>query len=49
MVKVRIVIQDFFSKECFKGHPKPYTDFMDWRRKEDEAIEKERQKLIPGM
>jgi hypothetical protein len=42
-------LQDFFSKYCFKGHPKPYADFMDWRKKEDEMIEFERQKLIPGM
>jgi len=42
-------VQDFFSKDCFKGHPKPYADFMDWRKKEDEMIEFERQKLIPGM
>ena len=41
--------QDFFSKDCFKGHPKPYAEFMDWRKKEDENIEVERQKLIPGM
>lgn len=42
-------LQDFFSKECFKGHPKPYADFMAWRFKEDDIIEAERQKLIPGM
>lgn len=42
-------LQDFFSKECFAGHPKPYVDFMEWRKQEDELIERERQKLIPGM
>lgn len=42
-------LQDFFSKKDFEGHPKPYADFMDWRKKEDEVIESERQKLIPGM
>ena len=44
-----VLAQDFFSKDCFKGHPKPYADFMEWRKKEDEMIEAERQKLIPGM
>lgn len=42
-------LQDFFSKDCFKGHPKPYADFMEWRRKEDEGIEADRRKLLPGM
>ena len=42
-------VKDFFHKECFKGHPKPYADFMEWRKKEDELQEHNRQKLIPGL
>ena len=42
-------LQDFFAKDCFKGHPKPYADFMDWRFKEDAQYEVDKQRLIPGL
>lgn len=41
--------QDFFSKECWAHHPKPYAEFMDWRKKEDERWESDRKRLVPGM
>lgn len=41
--------QDFFQKDCWSHHPKPYQEFMDWRLKEDERIEAERRKLVPGI
>lgn len=42
-------VKDFFQKECWAHHPKPHAEYMDWRKKEDEAYEAERAKLIPGM
>jgi hypothetical protein len=42
-------MQDFFSKECWKHHPMPYAEYMDWRRKEDERISMEKSRLVPGM
>lgn len=41
--------QDFFAKDCFAGHPKPYADFMDWRFREDAQYEADKQRLIPGL
>lgn len=41
--------QDFFQKECWAHHPKPYAEFMEWRKKEDERWEMERGRLVPGM
>lgn len=43
------VAQDFFSKDCWAHHPKPYADFMDWRLEEDKLIASERSKLIPSV
>ncbi len=42
-------LQDFFQKDCWAHHPKPYQEYMDWRKKADEEYEAERNKLIPGM
>jgi hypothetical protein len=42
-------VKDFFQKECWAHHPKPHADYMEWRTKQDEALEAERKKLIPGM
>ena len=42
-------VQDFFAKECWAHHPKPYAEFMEWRKKEDERWEMERGRLVPGM
>ena len=41
--------QDFFSKECWAHHPKPYAEFMEWRKSEDERWEAEKSRLVPGM
>jgi len=40
-------VKDFFSKDCWKHHPTPYQDFIDWKRKEDANIKKEKEKIIP--
>jgi hypothetical protein len=42
-------VQDFFAKECWAHHPKPYAEFMEWRKKEDERWEMQRGRLVPGM
>ena len=41
-------MQDFFQKECWAHHPKPYTDFMKWRADEDARWAAESSRLIPG-
>lgn len=41
-------VQDFFQKECWAHHPKPYTDFMKWRADEDARWAAESSRLIPG-
>ena len=43
------MLQDFFHKDCFKGHPKPYAEYMDFRKKEEADYEADKAKLIPGM
>lgn len=43
------VMQDFFQKECWAHHPKPYADYMDMKQKEDAELAASRKKLIPGM
>jgi len=42
-------VKDFFEKECWSHHPKPHQSYVDYKKKQDEAFEKESQKLIPGM
>jgi hypothetical protein len=42
-------VKDFFQKECWKHHPKPHEEFMEWRKKEDARLVAESNKLIPGM
>jgi hypothetical protein len=42
-------MQDFFSKDCWKHHPRPYAEYMEWRKKEDERLDMERNRLVPGM
>ncbi|EIE20067.1 ankyrin [Coccomyxa subellipsoidea C-169] len=42
-------VKDFFGKECWAHHPKPYAEFMEWRKKEDERWDMERGRLVPGM
>lgn len=40
--------QDFFEKPCWAHHPKPYTDFMEWRAAEDARLEAEDGDLLPS-
>ena len=40
--------QDFFQKDCWKHHPKPYQEFVDWRLKEDAKIESYRNHSGPS-
>lgn len=42
-------MQDFFQKACWAHHPKPYADFMEYKKKEEADQLADRQKLIPGM
>lgn len=42
-------VQDFFQKDCWKHHPKPHQEYMDWRFKEDEGLEQYRNRGIPGL
>jgi hypothetical protein len=41
-------VQDFFQKDCWKHHPKPHKEYMDWRFKEDEKLQMQRERLVPG-
>ena len=38
--------QDFYSKPCWAHHPKPYADFIDFKKKEREALEAERKRAV---
>ena len=42
------LLQDFFQKDCWKHHPKPYQEFVDWRLKEDAKIESYRNQSGPN-
>ncbi|KAF6258440.1 hypothetical protein COO60DRAFT_1639124 [Scenedesmus sp. NREL 46B-D3] len=37
-------VKDFYSKECWAHHPKPYADFMAFKQKERAELEAERKK-----
>ncbi|GAB4822849.1 hypothetical protein N2152v2_009895 [Parachlorella kessleri] len=39
-------VKDFFQKECWKHHPKPHGDYIEEKKKQDAAIEAERNKLV---
>jgi hypothetical protein len=39
-------LQDFYSKECWAHHPKPYADFMAFKQKERAELEAERKKAV---
>lgn len=39
-------VQDFYSKECWAHHPKPYADFLEFKKKERAELEAERKKLV---
>ncbi|PSC74719.1 Serine threonine-kinase TNNI3K [Micractinium conductrix] len=42
-------VKDFYQKECWAHHPKPHQEYIDARKKQDEALLAERNKLVPGM
>ena len=42
-------MQDFFEKPCWAHHPKPYADYMEWRKKDEEQMEAHADMLYPGM
>lgn len=42
-------VRDFFAKECWAHHPKPYQDFVDWRAREDAFEAEERERVIPSI
>merc|ERR1712010_105366 len=42
-------VKDFFEKECWAHHPKPHQSYVEAKKKQDAAFEKEANKLIPGM
>eukprot|EP00798_Chlamydomonas_sp_ICE-L_P028998 gene28998-32191_t len=39
-------VKDFYTKECWSHHPKPYADFIDFKLKEYEEMQAERKKAI---
>uniref|UniRef100_A0A383VJ57 Uncharacterized protein n=1 Tax=Tetradesmus obliquus TaxID=3088 RepID=A0A383VJ57_TETOB len=39
-------VKDFYSKECWAHHPKPYGDFMAFKQKERSELEAERKKAV---
>ena len=39
-------LQDFYSRECWAHHPKPYADFMEYKKKEQAELEADRKKLV---
>lgn len=46
---ILMFMQDFFQKPCWAHHPKPYADYMEYKKKEEADQLADRQKLIPGM
>ncbi|EFJ52355.1 hypothetical protein VOLCADRAFT_86708 [Volvox carteri f. nagariensis] len=39
-------VKDFFSKACWSHHPKPYSDFIAFKKSEAAALEAERKRAI---
>eukprot|EP00775_Hariotina_reticulata_P011965 gene11965-12108_t len=39
-------VKDFYQKDCWAHHPKPYADFVDFKKKERAELEAERKKLV---
>lgn len=39
-------VKDFYKKECWRGHPLPYADFVDFKRKEHAEIEARNKKAF---
>ena len=42
-------VKDFYEKECWAHHPKPHDEYIAWKTKQDEEIEKDKNSLIPGF
>jgi hypothetical protein len=45
-VCTRGAAQDFYSRECWAHHPKPYADFIEYKKKEQAELEAEKKKLV---
>ena len=41
-----LLTQDFYEKECWKHHPLPYSDFVEFKKEECKAQDKARQFVI---
>lgn len=39
-------VKDFYAKPCWEGHPLPYGDFIDFKKKEAAELEAERKKIV---
>eukprot|EP00877_Chromochloris_zofingiensis_P009397 jgi/Chrzof1/4710/Cz14g23200.t1 len=39
-------VKDFYSKDCWAHHPKPYADFIDYKKKERAELEEDRKKVV---
>eukprot|EP00878_Enallax_costatus_P015189 GHUV01015902.1.p1 GENE.GHUV01015902.1~~GHUV01015902.1.p1 ORF type:complete len:185 (+),score=58.14 GHUV01015902.1:548-1102(+) len=39
-------VKDFYQKDCWKHHPKPYADFLEYKQKERAELEADRKKLV---
>ena len=48
-LKWLVLAQEFFQKDCWRHHPKPYADYMDLKKRQDEELAASRKKLIPGL
>ncbi|KAI3434403.1 hypothetical protein D9Q98_002481 [Chlorella vulgaris] len=42
-------VKDFHQRACWAHHPQPHQEYMDYRKKQEEAYETEQKKLVPGM
>ncbi|GLC75358.1 hypothetical protein PLESTF_001627600 [Pleodorina starrii] len=43
---MQLLEQDFFAKPCWSHHPKPYGDFIAFKKSEAAALEAERKRAI---
>jgi hypothetical protein len=41
-----LLLQDFYARECWSHHPKPYADFMEFKQQERATLEAERKKIV---
>lgn len=42
-------VADFYTRECWAGHPAPYADFVSHMQHEERRIEEESSHLVPGL